>query len=202
MRPLQLRSLLGLFLVPVLMLAGCSSTTVDAGKVIKVGQVTTGWFDAGIVNGKNKLVPSATFTVTNTGSDTLSGLQVYSVFRLVGESEELGSSLIVLHGKDALGPSGTSKPITVRANWGFTGEQPRAQMMMHSFFKDARVEIFVKYRLGTVCEDRRDADRAAAPDAVTTGYPSRFLTSGTKRTGMMLRVVVLPVASFSISSRS
>ncbi len=32
----------------------------------------------------------------------------------------------------------------MRANWGFSGLQPRAQMLMHSQFKDAHVEIFAK----------------------------------------------------------
>ena len=125
--------------------AACSGPDIDAGKVVKVQDLTTGWFDAGIVNGQNKLVPSASFTVTNTGTDTLSGLQVFAVFRFIGETEELGSGVVVLRGKDALGPSAVSKPITIRANWGYSGEQPRAQMLMHSQFKDARVEIFVKY---------------------------------------------------------
>jgi hypothetical protein len=145
MRNAHARLVPGFLLLTALAAAGCSSSSIDLGKSIKVGQVTTGWFDAGIVAGKNKLVPSATFSVTNTGTETLSGLQVYTVFRFVGESEELGSSLVVLRGKDALGPSGTSKPITVRANWGATSEQPRAQMLVSSYFQDARIEIFVKY---------------------------------------------------------
>jgi hypothetical protein len=139
------RAILAAAIVLTFGAAGCAGPKVDVAKVIKVGDVTAGWFDAGIVNGQNKLVPSASFTVSNTGTDKLSGLQVFSVFRFVGESEELGSSLVVLRGPDALGPSATSKPITVRATWGFTGEQPRAQMLMHTQFKDARVEIFAKY---------------------------------------------------------
>jgi hypothetical protein len=145
MRILQARPIIGLVGLLTLVLAGCSAANVDVAKTIKVGQVTTGWFDAGIVNGKNKLVPSATFSVTNAGTETLSGLQIYSVFRFVGETEELGSSLVVLRGKDSLGPSGTSKPITVRANWGATGEQPRAQMLANAHFQDANVEIFAKF---------------------------------------------------------
>jgi len=139
------RPLAGVALILALGCAGCGGPIVDVGKVITVGNLTTGWFDAGIVNGQNKLVPSASFTVTNTGSDTLSGLQIFSVFRLIGESQELGSALVVLRGQDALKPSAMSKPITVRATWGFSGEQPRAQIMMHSAFKDARIEIFAKY---------------------------------------------------------
>jgi hypothetical protein len=125
--------------------AGCGSPDIDIAKVVKVGDVTTGWFDVGIVDGQNKLVPTAVFTVTNTGTETLAGLQVFTVFRFIGENEELGSGLVVLRGQDALAPSATSKPITVRANWGFSGLQPRAQMLMHSQFKDARAEIFAKF---------------------------------------------------------
>jgi hypothetical protein len=125
--------------------AGCRSPEIDLAKAVKVGNLTSGWFDVGIVDGQNKLVPSASFTVTNAGAANLSGLQIFAVFRFIGETEELGSGLVVLRGADALGPSATSKPITMRANWGFSGLQPRAQMLMHSQFKDARVEIFAKY---------------------------------------------------------
>ncbi|MCU0250506.1 MAG: hypothetical protein MUE61_09875 [Vicinamibacterales bacterium] len=132
-------------LVLSLVAAGCGSPDVDIAKAVKVGDVTTGWFDVGIVDGQNKLVPTAVFTVTNTGTETLSGLQVFTVFRFIGETEELGSGVVVLRGSDALAPNATSKPITVRANWGFSGLQPRAQMLMHSQFKDARAEIFAKF---------------------------------------------------------
>ena len=132
-------------LVLSLCAAGCGSPDVDIAKVVKVGNVTTGWFDVGIVDGQNKLVPTVVFTVTNTGTETLAGLQVFTVFRFIGETEELGSGLVVLRGNDALAPNATSKPITVRANWGFSGLQPRAQMLMHSQFKDARAEIFAKF---------------------------------------------------------
>jgi hypothetical protein len=124
---------------------GCGAPDVDVAKVVKVADITTGWFDVGIVDGQNKLVPSAVVTVTNTGTETLSGLQIFIVFRFIGETEELGSGLVVLRGEDALAPNATSKPISVRANWGFSGLQPRAQMLMHSQFKDARAEVFAKF---------------------------------------------------------
>jgi hypothetical protein len=125
--------------------AACGGPDVDVAKVVKVAELTTGWFDAGIVDGQNKLVPSAVVTVTNTGTEKLSGLQIYLVFRFVGETEELGSGLVVLHGNDALEPSATSKAITIRANWGFSGLEPRAQMLVNSHFKDAYVQVFAKY---------------------------------------------------------
>jgi hypothetical protein len=125
--------------------AGCGAPDVDVAQVVKIAELTTGWFDVGIVDGQNKLVPSAVVTVTNTGTEKLSGLHIYVVFRFVGETEELGSGSFVLRGEDALAPSANSKPITARANWGFSGLQPRAQMLMHSQFKDARVEVFAKF---------------------------------------------------------
>ena len=197
MRIVQARPLLAL--LSAFALAGCSAPNVDVGSSIKVVRITTGWFDAGIVAGKNKLVPSATFSVTNTGTETLSGLQVYTVFRLAGESEELGSSLVVLRGKEALGPGGVSKPITVRANWGFTGVQPRAQMLMNAYFKDANIEVFAKFGSPPFVK----VGEAKISRQLLTQYAQFFfLTSGTKRTGMTLRVVVRPVPSFSINSRS
>ncbi len=39
--------------------AGCGAPDVDVAKVVKVADITTGWFDVGIVDGQNKLVPSA-----------------------------------------------------------------------------------------------------------------------------------------------
>jgi hypothetical protein len=128
-----------------LAIGGCGAPNLDLTKTLKIVDLTTGWFDAGIVAGKNKLVPSATFSVTNSGTTTLGGLQIYTVFRFLNETEELGSSLMVLRGKEALGPGATSKPLVSRANWGFTGEQPRGQMLMNALFKDAKVEIFAKF---------------------------------------------------------
>ena len=147
MRSRRLPALI-VILVPAVLFAGCGPTTIDVANTIKVGNLTTGWFDAGFTNGMNKLVPSASFTVSNASTSALGALQVFSVFRFQGESEELGSSLVVLRGQDALGPSATSKPLTVRGIWGFSGQEPRAQMLMNKRFKDARVEIFAKYGAG------------------------------------------------------
>jgi hypothetical protein len=135
-------------LAPLVVLAGCGPSTIDVASTIKVDDLTTGWFDVGVTNGMNKLVPSASYTVSNTSASALGPLHVYSVFRFKGEPEELGSALIMLRGQDALGPHATSKALTVRGNWGFSGQQPRAQMLMHKDFKEATVQIFAKYGAG------------------------------------------------------
>ena len=147
MRNLSRLAVFVVFAAAVLTVQGCAPN-IDVASSIKAVDVTTGWFDAGIVDGKNKLVPSASFTIKNLSTSRVNALQIFSVFRHPGDPEELGSSLVVLRGDDALAPTSSSKPITIRANWGFTGEQPRAQMLMHKDFRDARVEVYAKYGAG------------------------------------------------------
>jgi hypothetical protein len=48
--------------------------TVDLTKGLQVTIVDTGWYDAGIVNGQNKLVPSVTFKLKNVSDQTLASL--------------------------------------------------------------------------------------------------------------------------------
>src|SRR5688500_1741122 len=56
----------GLFLA--LALTACRSTPVELSKQLTVTDVTTGWFDAGVVEGnKNKLVPTISFRLKNQG---------------------------------------------------------------------------------------------------------------------------------------
>ena len=54
-----------LFLLAVLALSSCSKP-VDLPKALEVTDVTTGYFDAGIVEGnKNKIVPTISFRLKN-----------------------------------------------------------------------------------------------------------------------------------------
>ena len=54
------RCAVGALLLAVLLVAGCSRS-VDVKQALEVADATSGWYDAGIVNGKNKIVPSVTF---------------------------------------------------------------------------------------------------------------------------------------------
>ena len=38
---------------------------VDVAKALELNVVNSGWFDAGIINGQNKLVPAVTITIKN-----------------------------------------------------------------------------------------------------------------------------------------
>src|SRR4030095_16461746 len=73
--------------------AACSGGKAqDITKVLTVGDVKTGWYDAGVENGLNKLVPSVMLTLTNGGSEPISNVQLNAVIRRVGETEEWGGA--------------------------------------------------------------------------------------------------------------
>ena len=131
-----------------LLAAGCQSRNVDIQKVLLVTDVTTGWFDAGIVEGgKNKLVPSIALRLRNADTEPIASVQLFARFSRVGESDEWGAPPYVRAiGAEGL-PAGQSTPLMVlRSNLGYTGEQPRGAMLQNSSFVDARVELFAKYR--------------------------------------------------------
>ena len=64
--------------------------------------VSTGWFDAGIVDGKNKLVPTIAFTLKNVSDQKLVVLQVNAVFRRVNDPNEWGAVFLTVAGSEGL----------------------------------------------------------------------------------------------------
>lgn len=131
-------------LVSALLLAGCGPD-VDVTKALQVSVVNSGWYDAGIVNGQNKLVPAVTVTIKNTSDQKLGLLQLNSLFRQVNASEEWGSAFLTAAGSEGLAP-GESKTLTLRSNNGYTGSgETRQEMLGNSHFVDAKVEVFAKY---------------------------------------------------------
>jgi hypothetical protein len=129
----------------VLVCVACAPT-VDLSKGLQVLNVSTGWFDAGIVNGQNKLVPSISFELRNASSQRLVVLQINALFRRVTEKEEWGSGFLTAVGSEGLAPGVTTPPLTVRSQNGYTGaDQTREDMLHNSQFVDAEVELFAKY---------------------------------------------------------
>ena len=124
--------------------AGCQPS-VDLQSAVQLEDVVTGWFDAGVTeDGKNKLVPSISFRVRNTADQALSAVQFNLIFRRVGDPEEWSTVLVRGIGSDGLAAGATSEPIVVRAPQGYTGTQPRAQLLQNRLFVDAKIEIFGK----------------------------------------------------------
>jgi hypothetical protein len=120
--------------------------TVDLTKGLQVAVLNSGWFDLGIVNGQNKLVPTVVFTLHNVSDQTLGTLQVQALFRRVGEDTEWGNGFLTVVGSKGLAPGATTDPITVKSQLGYTGsDQSRQEMLQNTHFVDAKVELFAKY---------------------------------------------------------
>jgi hypothetical protein len=144
---LNARSWLKLACVAAAMLAAACAPPVDLTKNLQVLDVSTGWFDAGIVNGQNKLVPTITFKVKNNSDQSLKVLQANVLFRRVSDPNvEWGAGFLSVSGSEGLGPGATSTPLTVKSNLGYTGsDQTRQELLQNKAFVDATVQVFAKY---------------------------------------------------------
>ena len=131
-------------LLAVLASAGCGPL-VDLTKGLQVLDVSTGWHDDGVVDGKNKLVPSVTFEIKNISDQPLSVLQVNAVFRRVNDPTEWGAVFLAIPQSGPLQPGATTPALTIKSRLGYTGEDPRSDMLKNSLFVDAKVEIYAKY---------------------------------------------------------
>jgi hypothetical protein len=125
----------------ILFLSSCSSP-VDLKQALQVTDVSTGWYDAGVVEGKNKLVPSVTFKLRKPDNVTLSTVSLNVVFRFADTGDERDDVFV----QRVEFAGNETQPITARAPTGYTAEQPqsRADMLKHSQFRDTDVEIFAR----------------------------------------------------------
>lgn len=107
--------------------------------------VVTGWFDAGIVEGgKNKLVPSVSLKLRNKSDEPIRSVQVNAIFRRVGEPEMWGEYFGWAIPREPLPAGASTNTLVMRSALGYTGEQPRMQMLQNKEFVDAKVEIYLK----------------------------------------------------------
>lgn len=128
--------------------AACGPT-VDLATGLEIEAISTGWLAAGIVDGKNKVVPAVTFTLKNVSDQKLSALQVNAIFRRVNSGEDWGDGFRTVAGSGGLAPGGQTHSVTINAQLGYTGTDPHAAMLYHSQFVDAKVDLFAKYGSGT-----------------------------------------------------
>ncbi len=135
---------LSLIAVLALTAAGCGPT-VDLKTGLQTVDVSTGWWDAGVVSGQNKLVPTVTFKFKNVSEHSLGTLQANVIFRRAGEESELGGAFLRIAGSDGLASGATSDTQTAKSQFGYTGTEPRQQMLANTQFVDAKVQIFAKY---------------------------------------------------------
>ena len=153
-------------------LNSCNSTPLDTESTLKLTRVTTGWLDVGLDDlGRNKIVPTISFSLENISDSDIRTLQLMGVFRrcqgiveeassslneispadekagtCAGEITEWDNALVRAVGREGLDPGQATDPITMESRLGYTGEQSRAEMLQHRQFIDAKIELFVKHR--------------------------------------------------------
>jgi len=139
--------------VLLLVLAAAASCTqsVDFKQTLQITDVSAGWYDFGIVDGKNKLVPSLTFRIRKPADVRLGSVSLNVHFKKIidpakpgkdGEEELDEVFLQNVEFTDAI----QTALLTVRPQTGFTGDPPltRAEMLQHRLFQDVRARVFAK----------------------------------------------------------
>jgi hypothetical protein len=144
----SLRGLVGLtvlVLLPACLQVACSRNR-EVEKDLKIVETRTGWYDAGIVDGKNKIVPSMAFKLENVSSEEISRVQVNAIFHRINETEAWGEHFAPAIGSEGLKPGAVGNEIVLRGNLGYTSpDQSRAQILADRRFVDVKVELFGKH---------------------------------------------------------
>jgi hypothetical protein len=133
-----------LVFVSLVLAAGLGCDRINPIDALEPIDVVTGWYDAGIVEGKNKLVPSVSLKLRNKSPNPVGSVQINAVFRRVGEEQGWGEHFGWAIQRNPLPPGAATEPLVLRSQLGYTGEQPRLQMLQNKEFVDAKVEIFLR----------------------------------------------------------
>lgn len=147
MRPASLRATtLSAIVFAALLSVSCDGASDEAVASLEPLDVVTGWYDDGIIQGgKNKLVPSVTMKLRNKGGKALKSVQINAIFRRVGEQEMWGEYFgWAIPRAQPLAPGAETHVLVMRSTLGYTGDQPRMQMLQNREFVDAKVEIYLK----------------------------------------------------------
>lgn len=148
--PARLPFRIRLLVLPLALLAaGACSSSVDLKSALEVVDTSSGWYDAGIVDGKNKIVPQVSFRLRKKADVDPGSVALNVVFRhppASGTSTEEEWDEVYLQKADF--SEGNQTPVmTVRTEKGYTGDPPQTRMdiLNHSQFQDVRARIFAKH---------------------------------------------------------
>jgi hypothetical protein len=147
-------------LVVLAVIAGASCGPRIELSSLAVVDTSTGWYDNGVKDGKNHLVPSVSFRLKNNGDVPATHVQLTVSFWMAGDDGEYDGREVVGITGTPVPPGGSTDPILVRASYGYTLEQPRAELFTHSGFRDVTARILAKrdgriVRISEVKIDRR-----------------------------------------------
>jgi hypothetical protein len=143
---LEMRRLLPLVAIGAMLAASCGPE-IDYKQVLQVTDLGGGWYDAGIVDGKNKLVPSMSFRIRTAADAPINTISLNIIFKRVNPDKKAEEDLDEVFLQKVEFSEGNQTPLlTVRPQHGYTGDAPqtRAQILEHSQFWDGRAVVFVK----------------------------------------------------------
>lgn len=123
--------------------AGCGPQP-DLATDLKLTPTLSGYYDDGLKDGFNRILPSITFTLKNEGKLPITNVDLVAAYWEKGADGESDSKQIRGITGAGLEPGATSEPITVRSTIGYTHEGPRADMFTNSYFKGFIVKVFAK----------------------------------------------------------
>jgi hypothetical protein len=133
--------------------AGCSAP-VDLKQTLQISDLSGGYRDAGIVDGRNKIVPSISFRLRKSTDRSLDPLSINLAFKKLpppgvtpapgSPTEEDWDDAFSANVKFSGNDTGL---LTYKINAGYTGDPPqsRADILKNSHFQDVRVHIFAKH---------------------------------------------------------
>src|SRR5215831_11878395 len=136
-----------------LLAAGCGKP-VDLKQVLQVTDLSGGYHDAGIVDGRNKIVPSITFRLKKSTDESLRPLSVNVVFKklppagtAIAPGQPTEEDFDEVFKQSVPFDGNQTGLLTVRSQAGYTGDPPqsRADMLKNSQFRDMRVHVFAKH---------------------------------------------------------
>jgi hypothetical protein len=137
----------GLLLAIGVALSTSCGREIDFKQALQVTDLSGGWYDAGIVDGKNKLVPTMSFRLRKPADVQLNTIALNIIFKRVAPDKKTEEDLDEVFLQKVEFSEGTQTPLlTVRPQHGYTGDAPqtRAQILEHSKFWDGRAVVFAK----------------------------------------------------------
>ena len=140
-------------LILAVLTAGCSKP-LDLKQVLQVTDMSGGYHDVRIVDGRNKLVPRITFRIQKSTEDSIRPLALNVVFKQLpkpgvavppGSPPEADWDEVFVQNVPFGGNQ--TAPLTIETKAGYTGDPPqsRADILKHSQFQDVRAHIFAKH---------------------------------------------------------
>lgn len=124
---------------------GAACREVSVQESVQVVDLKGGWYDGGIVDGKNRLLPGVSFRLEKTPGADIESLALNVLFKqLVNGAEQEWEDVYLQRVEFS---EGNRTPLlSVQAPNGYTGDPPqsRAEMLKHSQFVDARAIIFAR----------------------------------------------------------